>query len=135
MDDKNVISKKRQDTAKKIIAAIKESKGFLTLAAQKAGVSYITVWRYTQDFPLVKQAVEEAKETMTDFVESKLFEEIRKGNTACIIFYLKTKGKSRGYIERHEISGEGGNPIKTEIIVRDDTAKKLTEKILKGENT
>lgn len=115
-NDENVMSKKRQNTAKKIIAAIKESKGLLTLAARKAGISYITVWRYTQDFPSVKQAVEEAKETMTDFAEGKLFEKISKGDITAIIFYLKTKGKSRGYIERHEVGGEGNQPITIKVV-------------------
>jgi len=113
---KNVISKKREQKAEKIIAAIKESKGLLTLAARKAGISYTTVWRYTQDFPSVKQAVEEAKEFMTDFAEGKLFEKISKGDITAIIFYLKTKGKSRGYVERHEVGGEGGGPITLKVV-------------------
>jgi len=33
------------------------------------------------------------------------------------------------------IAGEGGQPIKTEIIVSSDTAKKLTKAILNGEGT
>lgn len=33
------------------------------------------------------------------------------------------------------IGGEGGEPIKTEIIVSSDTAKKLTKAILNGEGT
>lgn len=104
-------SKKRELKALKIITAIKESKGLLTMAARKSGIGYTTLWRYTQDFPSVRQAVEESKESMVDFAEGKLFEKISKGNTASIIFYLKTQGKRRGYIERQEISGEGGEPL------------------------
>ena len=132
---KNGISRKREHTAEKIIAALKETKGLLTLAARKAGVSYTTVNRYAKDFPSVRQAVEEAKESMTDFVEGKLFQKISHGDTACIIFYLKTQAKKRGYIERQEIGGEGGQAIKVEIVVANEAAKKLTEAILKGEGT
>jgi len=128
-------SKKREETAARIIAAISESSGLLTLAAKKAGLGYSTVWRYTQEFPAVKQAVIEAKERMLDFAEGKLYEKIKSGDNAAIIFYLKTQGKARGYVERQEVTGEGGQPIKTEIIVQSEKSKELTEKVLKGEGT
>jgi len=128
-------SKKREETAARIIAAISESSGLLTLAAKKAGLGYSTVWRYTQEFPTVKQAVIEAKERMLDFAEGKLYERIMSGDNAAIIFYLKTQGKARGYVERQEVTGEGGQPIKTEIIVQSEKAKELTEQVLKGQGT
>ena len=112
---KKINTKKREATAKKIITAISESSGLLTLAARKSGVSYQTVWRYTQDFPSVKQAVVEAKERMLDFTEGKLYEKIKEGDNVSIIFYLKTQGKKRGYLERQEITGAGGGPVEVNI--------------------
>ena len=105
-------SKKKDQTAQKIIDALKESSGLLTQVAKKAGVSYTTVWRYTQEYPSVAEAVREAKEALLDFTEGKLYEQIKSGNLTAIIFYLKTQGKGRGYIERHEYTGEEGQPIK-----------------------
>ena len=128
-------SKKREETAARIIAAISESSGLLTLAAKKAGLGYSTVWRYTQEFSTVKQAVIEAKERMLDFAEGKLYEKIKSGDNAAIIFYLKTQGKARGYIERQEFTGKDGEPIKTEIIVQSEKSKELTEQVLKGQGT
>ena len=113
------MSKKRQQTAARIIEAIRESSGLLTLAAKKAGIHYQTVWQYTQDFPEVKQAMVEAKERMLDFAEGKLYEKIKEGDNTAIIFYLKTQGKARGYIERQEVTGEGGGPVKVEHDVKD----------------
>ena len=124
--------KKREQTALKIIDAIQASNGLLTLAAKKAGVGYTTIWRYTQDYPSVKQAVIEAKEKMLDFAEGKLYEKIKEGDNAAIIFYLKTQGKKRGYIERQEVTGEGGKPISYELTVKDTETKELTERIIKG---
>ena len=36
----------------------------------------------------------------------QLHKQIKKGNTTGTIFYLKTKGKKRGYIERTEVQQE-----------------------------
>jgi hypothetical protein len=110
----NTKSKKRDETAARIIKAIKEADGLLTMAAKKAGVCYDTVWRYTQDYPSVKQAVQEAKEATLDFAESKLYENMRAGDNACIIFYLKTQGKSRGFVERQEVEHSGSIGVKPE---------------------
>ncbi|MHC1623470.1 MAG: hypothetical protein ACXQTR_02625 [Candidatus Methanospirareceae archaeon] len=130
----NVASKKRQQTAKKIIQAIKESKGFLTMAASRAGVSYKTVCRYVRDFPSVREAVEEARASMKDFAEGKLFKAIDEGNITAIIFYLKTQAKDRGYSEKIEteqkIEHKGELAIKT-IKVDPEIAKKVADEIAK----
>lgn len=125
-------SKKREQTALRIIDAIRESSGLLTLAAKKAGLGYTTIWRYTQDYPSVKQAVIEAKERMIDFAEGKLYENIKEGDNTAIIFYLKTQAKHRGYIERAEVSGIGGEPIRYEINAKDNETQQLTLRIIKG---
>jgi hypothetical protein len=109
-------SKLREHRAQKIIKAIQQSKGLLTLAAAKAGVTYSTVWRYARDFPSVKQAVEESKEGMLDLAEGKLFQAINSGNMTAIIFFLKTKGKERGYIERVEQEFAGRIEHKHEVV-------------------
>ena len=44
----------------------------------------------------------EADESMLDFAESKLIEHINNNDITSLIFFLKTKGKKRGYIERSE---------------------------------
>lgn len=98
----NGLSKKRDQTCQRIIQSLKETHGLLTMAAHRAGVSYTTVKRYATEFESVKEAVQEAKISMLDFAEGKLYQKISEGEIASIIFYLKTQGKSRGYIERQE---------------------------------
>ena len=46
-----------------------------------------------------------------DFAESELMKLIKDGNVAATIFFLKTQGKARGYIERQEVTGADGAPI------------------------
>jgi hypothetical protein len=38
-----------------------------------------------------------------DFAESSLHKQIRNGSTPATIFFLKCKGRGRGYIEKQEI--------------------------------
>lgn len=70
----------------------------------------------------------EQKEALIDDTEDKLMEEINKNNIVAIIFYLKTQGKDRGYVERQELSHEGINPIQA-ILQKFDLAKEDLEKM------
>ena len=62
-----------------------------------------TVSRYIREFPEVKEAAEDAQEQLYDMVESKLYEKIEAGDLTAIIFFLKTRCKHRGYVEKPEI--------------------------------
>ena len=126
------ITKKREKTAQRIIEAIKASNGLLTLAAKKAQLNYSTVWRYSQLFPSVQQAIYEAKESVLDFAEGKLYENIKNNDNASIIFYLKTQGKSRGFIERQELTGAEGRPISMEAKVVHFDARTVAAAILEA---
>ena len=53
-------------------------------------------------------------------------------NPAVAIFLAKN---FLGMSDRQEITGAGGEPIKTEIIVSSEAAKKLTKEIVSGEGT
>ena len=110
----NGLSKKRENTAERIIKALGETQGLLTMAARKAGVSYTTVKRYAAEFPSVKEAVQDAKESMLDFAEGKLYSKIKDGDNIAILFYLKTQGKARGYIERQEFANPQGESFRVE---------------------
>ncbi len=128
---------KRAETARKIMTAVTESKGLLTLAAKKAGIGYRTLCKYAELCPTIRQAINESRESITDMAEGKLYQAINAGNMTAIIFYLKTKAKDRGYIERSEFTGAGGGPIQVNnrIEVVSEAAKNLTEQIGAGKGT
>lgn len=98
-------------TADEMIEAIRKNNGILTKAAQALGCNRQTVANYIERYATVKAAYEEANETNIDFVESKLMQNISAGDTTAIIFFLKTKAKNRGYVERQEITGADGDAI------------------------
>ena len=70
---------------------------------------------YIKRHPRLAEVIEETVELNLDTAESQLMSLIANGNLGAVIFYLKTKGKARGYIERFEATGSGGGPIKIDI--------------------
>ena len=65
--------------------------------------------------------VRDIENVALDFAESQLHKQISDNSTAATIFYLKTKGKKRGYIERQEITGADGMPTNFQIEIIDKT--------------
>ena len=47
---------------------------------------------------LFRSRYEEIQEKTIDYVENKLLQQINEGNLQAITFFLKTKGKNRGYV-------------------------------------
>lgn len=96
------LSNKTRQTKKELVEAMNKSLGVVTQACKIAGVSRKTFYTHYNSDPDFKKACDEAQEIAIDFVESKLFKQVEIGDTTAIIFYLKTKGKKRGYIQTTE---------------------------------
>lgn len=75
--------------------------------------------------PKLKEAAGRGVEKLLDLGEVKLFEAVQKGNMTAIIFFLKCRGKKRGYIEKLTI---GGN-IETQH--KENAASHLSDEELK----
>lgn len=91
----------------KMLKALEKSLGVVTTACKMAKVGRTTYYEWLDKDPEFKKAVDDFNNIALDFAESKLYELIQEGNVTATIFYLKTKGKKRGYIERQEIAHEG----------------------------
>lgn len=89
---------------KAMLEALEKSLGVVTTAAKIVGINRNTHYLWTGNDAKYKAKVAEIEELALDFVESKLFKQIENGEVASTIFYLKTKGKKRGYIERQEFA-------------------------------
>jgi len=111
----NKVSSTNNDTIKKeMLSALKETLGVVAPACEMVGISRNTHYVWMKSDADYKLAVDDLLEFQIDFVESKLFSNINNGDISSTIFYLKTKGKSRGYIERKEIEHDGN--IKLESV-------------------
>lgn len=101
-----------------------ESQGANVTAACKAvGISRQTFYHWSDNSDTYKRKVHEIRESMIDFAESSLKKQIKDGNTSATIFFLKTIGKSRGYIERQEIKHSGGIESDVPDTVKDTMAR------------
>ncbi len=85
---------------KEFLEELARGYGIIATACEKAGVSRTTYYRWYNADREFKEKADEITETQVDFVESKLLSLISEGDTTAIIFYLKTKGKKRGYNEK-----------------------------------
>lgn len=81
---------------------IGEYKGNIAAIARKLGVSRGTIYNRMAESQTLTASMEDARESMIDNAESMLYKQIADGNTTAIIFFLKTQGKRRGYVERVE---------------------------------
>ena len=93
---------KSEHLKKELIAALIKSLGIVSNACEALGISRTTYYKYYNEDSEFRSEVDNVGESTLDFVESKLFDLISNGNVAATIFYMKTKGKRRGYIERQE---------------------------------
>ena len=98
-----------------VIAALQEFSGLQAAAAAKLKVSRSTIANYIEKYDDVKAAYTDVNESTIDRVESRLLKEIDKGNITAIIFYLKTKARHRGYLERYDVTS-GDKPIAPTVI-------------------
>ena len=95
----------KTDTQKKaMIEAMSKTLGVVTTACKQVGISRETHYRWMREDTDYAAACNDTENITLDFAESKLHEAIMEGNIAAIIFFLKTKGKIRGYVERSEVA-------------------------------
>ena len=95
---------KQNPTLKKaMIEALEKSLGVVTSACKAVGIDRSTHYAWIKEDIEYRKAVDELDNVSIDFAESQLFKQINEGNTSATIFYLKTKGKNRGYIEKYDI--------------------------------
>lgn len=96
---------------KLLLEALERSLGIVSTACEKVGVDRKTHYNWLKDDPEYKEAVRAIEERTIDFAESHLHALIKDKNPAATIFFLKTKGKNRGYIERQEIEVSEPRPL------------------------
>lgn len=91
----------------KMIQALELNLGNVSLSCKALGIARDTHYRWLREDKEYRKAVKDMENAALDFAESELFKQIAKGNPLSTIFFLKCKGKKRGYIEQSNLEIRG----------------------------
>lgn len=80
-------------------------------AARLLGCSRQTVSSRVNRSEKLRTAQGEAEDIITDMAIDKLVADISRGRPSAYTFWLKCKGKDRGFVERRETTGPEGMPL------------------------
>jgi len=107
---------------KAMLEALRATLGIVTAAAEKTGIGRDNHYRWLREDADYATAVRDLEDVALDFAETALFRQIKDNDTAATIFFLKTKARHRGYIERKEmdVTSKGEHIAKPPIVWTDE---------------
>ena len=74
----------------------------ISATCEAVGISRRLFYYWKERSAKFKEAIDDAEEQNIDMAETKLKRAVLDGDMTAIIFFLKTKGKKRGYVEQIE---------------------------------
>lgn len=92
---------------KKLVEAMERNLCIVSAACKEVGISRDRYYHYLKTDDKFKEQIDELVNVQADFVESQFYKKIREGSERSIIFYLKTKGRERGWQETTDITSAG----------------------------
>jgi len=107
-------------TKEQAIKAIEGTGGIVKQIADKLNVTRISVYNYINRYDL-QDLIDQERESLIDTAETKLVQNINNNDNTAIIFFLKTQGKKRGYVERQEVTGRDGGDFMQNIGLSEST--------------
>ena len=113
------MDKSRHIKKEAMLQALENSLGVVTVACKQTEIPRSTYYKWLKEDEEFAKSVKEIENIALDFAESQLHTQMKDGNTSATIFYLKTKGKKRGYIERQELDlNSGENPFNVSVNIK-----------------
>jgi len=113
------MDKSRHIKKEALLQALENSLGVVTEACKQTKTPRSTYYKWLKEDRVFRYAVRDIENIALDFGESQLHQQIKDGNTSATIFFLKCRGKRRGYVERSELDlTSGDEPIKININIK-----------------
>ena len=129
-DERNISRTRREERTiadkQRVLDALEQTLGIVTSACKATGVCRKRFYEWLKNDEEFRNAVDEIQNVTLDYVEDKLFTNVKNGDTQSIIYYLKCKGEKRGYGERREIK-HSGNGVVVQV-----TDKVLAQELVKA---
>lgn len=104
-------------TKEQMLEAIHGSQGLVSKIQRKLEailgekISWDTTEKWIHKWVDAETAVKNEKEAMLDIAENNIFKDMVNGDTTTSKWYLRMKGKDRGYIETQEIHNVNVDPL------------------------
>ena len=97
----------RHHSLAEIRKALETHRGCVYLAAESLGLWPSAVYARIAKSPELRELLDLYDGRLVDLAELKLQQAVRDGERWAVQFLLKTKGRSRGYVERQEVEASG----------------------------
>ena len=94
-------------TEDQVLKAIENSGAIISTVANRLGCAWYTARKYCAQWDSTKRALQDEEEKIIDMAEGTLLKSIKDGDIQSSKWFLATKGKKRGYSEKHEIEHSG----------------------------
>lgn len=92
---------------KQIVDALKKTEGNISAAARALGASRATIHKRINEVEKVKEEYESVNEANLDLAENELIDLVKdkkhKDHFGALKFYLRTKGRDRGFGDKSEL--------------------------------
>jgi hypothetical protein len=104
-DDQIIVNQRtgRKVGKKQIMIAIHRNHAMLSYAATELGMPLYKLKALVENDEKIKRTYQDAEDQEIDYFRGELRKQAQKGNVAAQIFYLKTKGKTHGFIEDQKV--------------------------------
>lgn len=98
------IEHKVREQKEKLLQALERNLGIVTGACKECDLSRETFYRYYKEDEEFRQEVDSINEITLDFAETQLLKKIKEGSERSILFFMKYRGRNRGYTETIDIN-------------------------------
>jgi len=109
-----VMEKNRAKRKANFLNAYYQNRCNVSETCRQIGIDRKTYYSWIEEDPDFLGKAEEVEESMIDWVESRL-QKLMGGTgmpaVSAVTFYLKTKGKKRGYVQTHVFTGPNNSPL------------------------
>ena len=116
-----------------MLEAIQGSRGLVSKIQRKLEailgekISWDTTEKWIHKWEEAETAVKNEKEAMLDIAENNIFKDMVNGDTATSKWYLRMKGKERGYEDTAQLQLDNTDPLRIDLSGDLMTAQELAE--------